>query len=241
MKRAILILAVCAFIGSSKLSAQVVTPIYDKSKHYQLRSMETGPWEFWPEGWYYSWWHKNMHFLWWNWSQKLPGLGIHDRGPAGIGGGDKYVRNYAPNSRLRASMLLTAKLSKKEYESITKQVSNVHKRELANIADRSVDIVQTDYKKIFYKLEILIAKYIIEYRNEIGSDELLKEFITEHQKIKKSIEMMHTSYVTNIDRQRVYLEQLKKLEELIMKCRSCLETNQMFNVLDQYKQDARIL
>lgn len=231
MKRTILILAVCAFIGSSKLSAQVVTPIYDKSKHYQLRSMETGPWDFHPAWWYY-WFHRQYSGAksHWRWRGFKSGWVV-----------DFNEGRYAPNSRLRASMLLTAKLSKKEYESITKQVSNVHKRELANIADRSVDIVQTDYKQIFNKLEILIVKYIVEYRNEIGSDELLKEFITEHQKIKESIEMMHTSYVTNIDRQRVYLEQLKKLEELIMKCRSCLETNHMFNVLDQYKQDARIL
>ena len=237
MKRTIALVIIGLFCTSRLIAQGLPMPVYDKAKHYQLRSMETGPWRFWPEGWYYSWWHKDMHFLWWNWSVKLPGLGIHDRGPAGIGGGDNYVRNYAPNYKLRASMLLTAQLSKKQYKAITEKISNVHKRELVNIADRKTDIVYTDYKKLFQKLDALMVKNIIVYRREIGNDDTLLEFITEHKKIKHSIEMIHNSYVTNIDRQKVYMEQLKKLEELISKCLSCLQTNHMFNALDKYKQD----
>ena len=46
---------------SLDMVAQV--PIYDEAKHYQLRSMETGPWEFSPRSWYYSWWSKDMKLL----------------------------------------------------------------------------------------------------------------------------------------------------------------------------------
>lgn len=233
-KFVLIIIAMVAF--SSHSFAQL--PVYDKAKHYQLRSMETGPWKFWPEGWYYSWWYKDMHFLWWDWKQKLPGLGIHDNGPAGIGGGDKYVTRYSPNKTRRAIMLVQAKMSKKRYEAITASIKEIHNREMLDVADRSVDIVYKDYDPLFAKLDVLMHKKILEYRKTIGVDNQLSEFILEHNKIKDSIAYMRKSYVKNVDRQKIYLSELKNLENLIVKCNNVLKVRYFTNSLEEIKRYA---
>lgn len=226
----IALFALCEFS-----SAQAVMPSYDKAKHYQLRSMETGPWKFHPPGWYYSWWTKEGKILWWDVKWRLPGLGIHDNGPAGIGGGDKYVTRYSPNKTRRALMLVQANLSKKKYEAMTTSISEIHKRELLNIADRSIDIVYNDYEEIFNKLHSLMYRKLIEYRRMVGLDETLQILIIEHRKIVESVTYMKKSYVKNVDRQKVYIAQMKKLEELILKCNKLLETHHIFNTLNELK------
>lgn len=214
------------------VSAQAVLPSYDKAKHYQLRSMETGPWEFHPPGWYYSWWSKDGKILWWDVKWRLPGLGIHDNGPAGIGGGDKYVTRFSPNRTQRAIMLVQAKQSKAKYENITASISEIHKRELLEVSDRTIDIVYSDYENIFLKLNTLMFKKIIEYKRMIGLDDQLRSIILEHNKIKESISYTRKSYVRNIDKKRVYLSELKKLEQLIIKCNRILSAHYSFITLE---------
>lgn len=230
MRNKTLLALVALLAFSSLVTAQI--PTYDKAKHYQLRSMETGPWEFHPPGWYYSWWTKDGKFLWiWDVSWKLPGLGIHDKGPAGIGGGDQYVRRYSPNSTRRALMLIQAKQTKKKYEATTASIKEVSKRELLDATDRTVDIVYQDYALLYDKLNLLMFKKIAEYRKIVGSDEQLLNYITEHNKIRQTIDYMRHNYVKNVDRQKVYSSELKKLEALIIRCNNVIKVHYMYNVL----------
>ncbi len=52
MKKRVLIIALLCCAGVEG-RAQAIRPVYDKSKHYQWRSVETGPWKFSPK-WYYK-------------------------------------------------------------------------------------------------------------------------------------------------------------------------------------------
>lgn len=200
---------------SLDMVAQV--PIYDEAKHYQLRSMETGPWEFSPRSWYYSWWSKDMKVLWWKWSQKLPGLGIHDNGPAGLGGADHYVSRYSPNQTRRVLMLAQAKMVKKQTQKVEDRIKEVQKRETVSIADRSLDVVWEDYTPSFAKLEIIYTRRLREYRKAFGRNEAYRAIQLEHQKIYDAVNYMRKNYVTNIDRKKVYSQQLNKFEQLIQK------------------------
>lgn len=235
MKRGTLLLFMMLAFASNSFAQM---PVYDKAKHYQLRSMETGPWEFHPPGWYYSWWTKHGRFLWWDVKWRLPGLGVHDNGPAGIGGGDKYVTKYSPNKTRRAIMLVQAQMSKKKYEAISASIKEVHQREMLDVADRSLDIVYKDYDPMFVKLNILMQKKILEYRNMIGVDDQLSEFILEYNKIKDSIEFMRKNYVKNVDRQKSYLSELKNLEKLIVKCNNVLKAHYFINSVEEMKRYA---
>lgn len=225
------LLIISALLLSLKVAAQV--PVYDKAKHYQLRSMETGPWKFHPESWYYSWWHKNVDFLWWEWEQKLPGLGIHDNGPAGLGGGDHYVTKYSPNRTKRVLMLAQVRLVKKKSEAVTDKIDKVAKREAVAIADRSVDLVWSDIRPLFEKLNLVFAERMAEYRSSIGRNRGYTGFMLEYQKITDAVSYMRRNYVTNIDRQKAYMQQMHKLEDLIRKVNSCLKTHYSYTKLTE--------
>ena len=58
----------------------------------QIASMEYKSWGFTPKWYYYSWYRKSIRVAGIKISWDEPGLGIHDNGPAGIGGGDGYVK-----------------------------------------------------------------------------------------------------------------------------------------------------
>lgn len=222
---------------TSLLTVSAQMPVYDKSKHYQLRSMEVGPWEFHPPGWYYSWWTKDGKFLWiWDVKWRLPGLGLHDNGPAGIGiGGDNYVSHYKPNTVQRGIMLVQAKQVRQKYEEVTAKISEIHKRELANIADRTVDIVKQDVDPTFNKLSLLFSQRMLEYVRLRGRDETYTVLMLEKQKIEEAKEYMHSNYVRNADRQKAYSSQLKKLEELIVKVNHILKIEYAIQITEELK------
>lgn len=135
-------------------------------------------------------------------------------------------------------MLVQAKMSKSKYEAITASIKDVHKREMLDVADRSVDIVYKDYDPMFVKLNILMQQKILEYRKTIGVDSQLSEFILEYKKIKDSITYMRKNYVKNVDRQKSYLSELKNLESLIVKCNNVLKARYFMNSLDELKRYA---
>lgn len=217
---------------SFDMVAQV--PIYDEAKHYQFRSMETGPWEFTPKSWYYSWWYKDVEIFWGlvKWKKvKLPGLGIHDNGPAGLGGADHYVTRYSPNQTRRVLMLAQAKMVKKQTEKVADKIKEVQKREALSIADRSVDMVWGDYAPSFAKLEIIYTRRLGEYRKAFGRNEAYRAIRLEHQKIYDALNYMRKNYVTNIDRKKVYSQQLKLFEQLIQKMNLSIEMHLSYQEL----------
>lgn len=212
----------------STMGSKAQIPVYDKAKHYQLRSMETGPWDFHPVWWYY-WMHRKYSGAKsrWQWRGFKSGWVV------------SFNDNlYSPNYKVRALSIIEAAKTRKEFEKITESMTKVRNRELANIADRKADIVQKDYTALFQKLNLLMAKYIVEYRNIIGQDEQLLEIITEHKKIQDNISYIKKAYVTNIDREKVYMQELKNLENLVIRCSDAVELYYMFNIINQIKDNA---
>ena len=63
----------------------------DDDLYKQIASMEYKSWGFSPKWYYYSWYRESIKVLGVTISWDEPGLGVHDDGPAGIGGGDSYV------------------------------------------------------------------------------------------------------------------------------------------------------
>ncbi|TFH94010.1 DUF5045 domain-containing protein [Porphyromonas levii] len=214
------------FFSSYEVRAQM--PVYDKAKHYQLRSMEVGPWEFSP-GWWYFLMHRRYSgaSLKWQWRGLKSGFVVN------------FNDNlYTPNNKVRALSIIEAINTRKKFEEITKSMTKVRDREIVNIADRKVDIVHKDYKILFDRLNLLMAKCIIEYRNTIGKNEQLIEYITEHKKIQDNIDYIKKSYVTNIDREKVYNQELKNLENLVLRCSRSIEIHYMFNTITKLKDNA---
>lgn len=183
---------------------------YDESKHYQFRSMEDGPWEFKPEFYYYSWIYKD--FLWWQ--IKLPGMGIHDRGPAAIGGGDKYVSNYTPNAPLRTEAAAAAALETPEYKQQSVSYDKVQQIEALLSADRTVDAVKGTLSSKFSSLMNTFIENMETYISNDGNSEKALLLWNQYYAIMESVNKINSAYLDNSKRLKAYQVEIEKLEEL---------------------------
>ena len=207
------------------LSAQIARPVKSGSMYKQLRSMETGPWEFSPEGWYYSWFKKTIikegNFIGIKIPEvkiTLPGAGIHDRGPAGTGIiGDGYVRKYKPNAQARAKMLALAELSRKQYETVAEYHKKIGDRELLDAADRKVDLAIRVYKGRISLLKDNIRSMCSTLTALSSSSEeyaLVAHYTGILSRIEESITTISKAYITNADRSKAYLKEIENLKKL---------------------------
>lgn len=214
MRRLIYTFFSLLFSAGIAARSQVLVPIYDRSKHYQLRSMEEGPWDFDPVWWYY-WNHRSYSGAKskWRWHGFESGY---------------YVRfnenHYAPNAKQRSRMLAEAIVARKKYEKVTNAADKVYKRELLSVADRAKDVAWSACSDRYNKLLLLFTRRMSEYRTNIGVDDRYRAYALEQRKIASAISYMKSHYVRNADRQKAYAQQLEGLERLIVSLNSSLKT-----------------
>lgn len=183
---------------------------YDESKHYQFRAMEDGPWEFKPESYYYSWIRKKV--LWWH--VKVPGLGAHDKGPAGIGTGDRYVSRYSPNGKLRAATIAVARLEKDEYDKQADKYDKVKNMEALLSADRTVDAVKISLKDRMNRLQKTFINNITIYIGNKGDKEKALTLWNQYYAIMESIGKINAAYLDNSKRLKAYQVEMEKMGNL---------------------------
>lgn len=212
-------------------------PVQSDPIYYQLRSMETGPWEFRPEGYYYSWVNKRFLLLF----EKKPGLGVHDRGPGDLGGGDNYVNRYKPSGKVRAKMLALAEISRKNYEAIADKYEDIGKRELLDVTDRQVNLAIKVYDSRISSLVNNITALCRIYDQVRQTEASLAlghtastPFREELTRIQSNISLIGKSYIRNAERSSAYLKELENLERLSMKlkwaCKKAYTYKRMNNV-----------
>ena len=134
MKRILMFfLVTCFFTG--KMCAQDES---DEDIYNQIGSMEYKHWYFSPRGYYYSWDYKRVLGI----KIPIPGLGIHDNGPAGIGiGGDHYVdERWRQMYPLRVTASSEALLQAGQTEDEKKFWKEINIKDLLVYADRSTDL-----------------------------------------------------------------------------------------------------
>lgn len=187
---------------------------YDKAKHYQWRSMEDGPWSFDPKAYYHSWYMKKIVFI----KTKVPGLGIHDNGPAGSGiGGDHYVKKYAPVAKHRLATTASALVEKGNYEKEEENIKSWNKREIAYFADRSVDLAKPVVKSKFDESLTRFMKNLVTYASSCDNKDDLKYgnyLVREYQRILDNKYLIEGSHLENSKKQESYLEMIKQLDGL---------------------------
>lgn len=206
-------LPICLFLLLVSQLAEAQRPIKSESMYKQLRSMEDGPWEFSPDAYYYSWVrrHRRIGFFEWSWDE--PGLGVHDKGPAGIGLGDGYVNKYKPSGRVRAQMLALAEVTRKQYEAIAEKHKQIGEREALDATDRSIDIAIKVYQ------DRINTSYATIYNQCMALDKLKypnasQNYLDELMRIKANIESIGKSYSRNAERSRAYLKEITNLGRL---------------------------
>lgn len=209
-----------AFTLFPKLSAQFVRPISSDAMYMQLRSMETGPWEFSPDHYYYTWVkrHRKIAFIEWTWHE--PGLGVHDRGAFGsgvsiFGKADGYVNKYKPNEKVRAKMLVLANLTQKTYEKVSEKYKEIGDRETLDVVDRQVNGAIKLYESRFNDLynEIGMLCRYLDQNTKINS----LVFKEELNRIRGNVSFIGKSYIRNAERSSAYLKEIKGLEKLSLR------------------------
>lgn len=225
MIRRSIYLASFLFLFPTVLLAQLVRPIQSESMYKQLRSMETGPWEFAPDHYYYSWVTRSRKLLFVEWTWKEPGFGWHDRGPAGIGWGDGYVNKYKPNAQVRAKMLAFTEITRKQYEAVAELHKKVGERELVDATDRRVNLAIRVYESRIQMLKDNIRSQCQALREVKGggyasAKDLEGFYLRQLARIEENIDMIGKSYVKNSERSSAYLKEIKSLIALSRKVRS---------------------
>ncbi|GHT53621.1 hypothetical protein FACS189451_03750 [Bacteroidia bacterium] len=192
--------------------AQLITPTYDESKFYQIRAIENGPWDFRPE-WYYKSWYKE-DFLWWDIS--VPGLGFHDDGPAGIGGGDNYIDKYQPNVSIRVETAVTSELEKQSYTTELQNIEKWRDREIANDLDRSIDLADPVMKEKINDSKSRFTNNMFTYLSIATADETSKALylVNEFDRTVDNINLIKKSYLSNAKKQEAYVEGAKQIDDL---------------------------
>lgn len=184
---------------------------YDESKHYQFRSMENGPWKFKPEFYYYSWIKKKV--LWFE--VKLPGLGIHDNGPAGIGGGDKYVSRYSPNLPLRTATIGIAELEDPEYRKQSESYDSIKNMEALLVADRQLDAVHSIVGDKLNTLKDFFIENMTIYTANNGDADKALALWNQYYAVEEAVNLIKNAYLDNSKRLKAYQEELGKMEGLV--------------------------
>lgn len=131
------VLMAALLAGCVPLMAQ--KKVSHKDNQYQLASMEFKQWKFRPKEYYYSWY---SGFL----GLKIPGAGIHDRGPAGAGIiGDNYVNeDWRQMSRLRAATLAEATTERKDRKATNRQWDDLLTKDAIELSDGLIDITGSE-------------------------------------------------------------------------------------------------
>lgn len=185
---------------------QSVSYLNDKSKTYQLRSMENGKWEFHP-GLYYITFHKKYSGGYWK------GLNIRWDVKKGEG-------QIEP---VRASEVAIEALASNRVQSQIDSIEPIAKEETIRSAERMVDVVyvlyESDLKKAFEGIDEL-TKIANDKSNGILLDKALK-IIEEKNLLISEIDYIHesgpTKQMEQAKRQLAYEEVMTKVKKLYSK------------------------
>lgn len=199
-----LLLSISFFVFPEKAYCQKMTKINDKSKTYQLRSMENGKWEFHP-GWYYVSLHKNYSGGYWK------GFNIR---------WDVKKSNVGQIEPVRASEVLIEAVSADYIQTQIDSIQPIAQEETIRSAERMVDAIYMQYESKFNEAFDGINEYTT-IANVKSNGHLLEEalkIIDERDLLEAEIEYIHetgpTKQMEQAKRQIAYEDVMKRLNDL---------------------------
>lgn len=226
--RKLIFTVLCAVILPCRGMAQ-----HDKDNYNQWASMEFKQWDFTPKNYYYSWYMKKILFF----KTKVPGLGIHDKGPAGSRiGGDNYVnQRWRQMTGLRAEAAASHILEKNNAGKENDHWNDVYKQDLLTIADRNIEAAYTMTKGEREKLQDDVMQNIrILERN--GED--VSPYMLEYNRISGNVENIHKANMDNAKKLVAYERENESLEQLAAQTNAMAKIIEMDRIVrpEQYKE-----
>lgn len=185
----------------------------DRHNYNQWASMEFKQWYFTPKWYYYSWYTEYILGV----PVRVPGLGIHDNGPGGVGIGDHYVDEiWRQMTPLRIVSVTEHALETGQNKDETEEWNDVYQKDLLTIADRNLDAgysITNDRRNDLIENVDGYATIISDYEKERVKEE--KERILSNVKVIRNTHMDNAKKIAAYERESDSLEQLVRGEKLI--------------------------
>lgn len=187
--------------------------VHDKQKEKQWRSIETGPWDFAPD-WYYYFLHKKYSGAetYWKWSGFKSGYRVRFKEHK------SNVKTVMPR-RVAAEEVDTEKIKKAEEERA--KIKEMHDEEVIRAADRNVDIVYSTFKDDFARMQGAISEGLAFCLTKSKGKMFpqVDELRRQNDIVCRNISYIHKQGVgnelENAKREKAYIEYKRQMEELV--------------------------
>lgn len=204
-------LLILSFLSIIPASAQRISR--DKQKEKQWRSMETGPWSFEPD-WYYFFFHRDYSGAekYWKWKGFKSGYRVRFKE------NKSNVKTIMP-VRVTSEETQRQKIKKVEEERV--KTKEVHDEEVARAADRNLDLVYGTFKDDFNRMQNSISEGL-SYCLTKSKGKLAPQVIElrrQNDIIVESIAYTHKQGIgyelENTKREKAYIEYKARMEEIV--------------------------
>lgn len=199
------------FVSAVPVSAQRIR--HDKQKEKQWRSMELGGWDFAPD-WFYYLFHKSYSGgeTYWKWSGFKSGIHVRFKESK------SNVKRIMP---VRVISEETQRLKIKQVEEERIRQKEVHDEEVARAADRNVDLVYSNFKDDFNRMQSSISEGL-SYCLTKSKGKLtpqVDELRRQNDMIVDAIAYTHRQGIgyelENTKREKAYIEYKAQMEEIV--------------------------
>ena len=187
--------------------------VHDKQKEKQWRSIETGPWDFAPD-WYYYFLHKKYSGAetYWKWSGFKSGYRVRFKEHK------SNVKTVMPR-RVAAEEVDTEKIKKAEEERA--KIKELHDEEVVRATDRNVDIVYSTFKDDFARMQGAISEGLAFCLTKSKGKMFpqVDELRRQNDIVCRNISYIHKQGIgnelENAKREKAYIEYKRQMEELV--------------------------
>lgn len=185
----------------------------DKQKEKQWRSMETGPWNFEPD-WFYYLFHKDYSGgeTYWKWSGFKSGIHVRFKESK------SNVKTIMPT---RVASEETQRLKIKQAEEERAKVKELHDEEVLRAADRNIDLIYQNFKGEYNRMQDAIAEgltyCLTKSKGKMAPQ--VNELRRQNEIICNSIAYTHKQGIgyelENTKREKAYIDYKAQMEEIV--------------------------
>lgn len=211
MKKKTLLVASLLLSATLSINAQGISK--DEQKRKQWQSMENGPWDFAPD-WYYYFLHKSYSGaeMYWKWAGFKSGYRV------------RFKESKSNVKRIMPARVVaeeTERQKDKKAEEERTQIKELYDEDLAQAADRNVDLMYSSFRADFDRMQQSISEGLL-YCLQRSKGKLkpqVDSLTNENEIICQNIAYIHHTGVghelENAKREQAYLEYKRQMEEMV--------------------------
>ena len=186
---------------------------HDEQKEKQWRSMESGPWDFAPD-WYYYLFHKDYSGAETYWAWRGFKSGLHVR----------FKEENSNVKRIMPTRVISEETQRQKEEKVEEEmemIKELHQEEVERAADRNVDLVYSSFKDDFNRMQESISEGLlfVAQKSKGKMNYQVTQLSRQNEMICRNIEYIHRQGIgyelENAKRQKAYMEAKSDMEKLV--------------------------